>query len=113
MIFCYSVGAVSDLVRFAFFILQLTFCSGVVFWLEIFSIGSLYESVVFSVVFIACAPFIYFFLFAIYLCYFLKSPQSLPMVSWFSEHKLGLIFSGVSTENRIMGHQGIPVYSEY
>ena len=58
VIFCYSVGALSDLlVRFAFFILHLTLCSSVVFCLVIYLIGSVYESVVFSVVFIACGNF--------------------------------------------------------
>lgn len=58
-------GGCSDLVRFAFLILQLALCSGVVFCLEIYLIASVYESVVFSVVFIACgtfdifSPFIY------------------------------------------------------
>ena len=62
VIFCYSVRALSDLlVRFAFFILRLTLCSIVVFCLVIYLVGSVYESVVFSVVFIACGNFDFFF----------------------------------------------------
>ena len=56
------MGAVSHLVRFAFFILQLILCSGVVFCLELNLISSLYESVVFCVVFIACGTFYLFIL---------------------------------------------------
>ena len=37
-------GGCSDLVRFAFFILQLALCSGGVFRLEIYLIGCLYQS---------------------------------------------------------------------
>ena len=70
VIFCYSVGALSDLlVTFSFSILHLALCSSVVFCLVIYLIGSVYESVVFSVVFIACGNFDFFF---IYLCYFLS-----------------------------------------
>ena len=63
-------GGCFDLVRFGFFILQLALSSGVVVGLEIYMIGSLSESVVFSVVFIACGAFLLFiYLFAIYLGY--------------------------------------------
>ena len=60
-------GSCSDLVRFAFFILQLALCSGGVFCIEIYLIGSLYESVVFSVVFIACGTF-YLFIYFTFIC---------------------------------------------
>ena len=58
LLFC---GGCSDLlVRFTFFILQLALCSAGGFCLEIYLIGSLYESVVSSVVFIACGTFYLF-----------------------------------------------------
>ena len=73
VIFRYSVGALSDLlVTFVFFILHLTLCSSVVFCLVIYLIGSVYESVVFSVVFIACGNFDFFFPF-IYVTFLISS----------------------------------------
>ena len=58
LLFC---GGCSDLlVRFAFFILQQALCSGGVFCIEIYLINSLYESVISSVVFIACGTFYLF-----------------------------------------------------
>ena len=65
LLFC---GGCSDLlVRFTFFILQLALCSAGGFCLEIYLIGSLYESVVFSVVFIACGTF-YLFIYFTFIC---------------------------------------------
>jgi hypothetical protein len=58
LLFCGGCPAL--LVRFAFFIFQLALYSGGVFCLEIYLIGSHYESVVFSVVFIACGTFYLF-----------------------------------------------------
>ena len=73
VIFCYSVGALSDLlVTFSFSILHLALCSSVVFCLVIYLIGSVYESVVFSVVFIACGNFDFFFPF-IYVTFLISS----------------------------------------
>ena len=96
VIFCYSVGALSDLlVTFSFSILHLALCSSVVFCLVIYLIGSVYESVVFSVVFIACGNFDFFF--SIYLCYFFNL---LNLFLWYPGSlsiSLGLIFLDVST----------------
>ena len=96
VIFCYSVGALSDLlVTFSFSILHLALCSSVVFCLVIYLIGSVYESVVFSVVFIACGNFDFFF--SIYLCYFFNL---LNLFLWYPSSlsiSLGLIFLGVNT----------------
>ena len=62
VIFCYSVGALSGiLVRFAFFIVHLTLCFSVVFCLDIYLIDFVYESLAFSVMFIASNNFDFFF----------------------------------------------------
>ena len=65
MIFCYSVGALSDLLaRFCFLYYSVDTLFWYCFCLEFYLIGSLYESVLFSVVFIACANlFIYLFIY--------------------------------------------------
>ena len=73
VIFCYSVGALSDiLVRFAFFIVHLTLCFSVVFCLDIYLIDFVYESLAFSVMFIASNNFDFFFPF-IYVTFLISS----------------------------------------
>ena len=67
LLFC---GGCSDLlVRFAVFIFQLALYYGGVFCLEIYLIGSHYESVVFSVGFIVCGTF-YFFIALLFILLF-------------------------------------------
>ena len=69
------MGALSDLlVTFSFSILHLALCSSVVFCLVIYLIGSVYESVVFSVVFIACGAFyLFIYLPFIYVTFLISS----------------------------------------